>query len=286
MTSRWPLNPLCHKLGENLQRPMGSGDNLWEQIGVSVYPTAGKQTREDVFGCREVSSTITRGGKPCCKGGHTVGSRRQRGLYQSDIPCPKVRRLMAPSDKLEITEQVSNYPSFQNGINQDSKGVQRGDWLVKLDLKDAYLMVPIHSSHQKYLRFQWQGQTWKFKVLPFGLSSAPYTFSKLMKPVVSTLRKLGIRSILYLDDKLIMARSKEEARRHLATAMELLVALGFIIKLKKSTLSPTQELEFFGFLLNSHNMTIALPTHKLHAVKMARQIENTALTLWSLHFWL
>ena len=157
--------------------------------------------------------------------------------------------------------------------------MQRGDWLVKLDLKDAYLTVPIHSSHQKYLRFQWQGQTWEFKVLPFGLSSAPYTFSKLMKPVVSTLRKLGIRSILYLDDMLIMARSKEEARRHLATAMELLVALGFIINLKKSTLSPTQELEFLGFLLNSHNMTIALPTHKLHAVKkMARRMANQRRT--------
>ena len=100
-----------------------------------------------------------------------------------------------------------------------------------------------------------------------SLSSAPYTFSKLIKPVVSTLRKLGIRSILYLDDTLIMARSKEEARRHLATAMELLVALGFIINLKKSTLSPTQELEFLGFLLNSHSMTIVLPVHEHHAVK-------------------
>ena len=30
------------------------------------------------------------------------------------------------------------------------KGLMRkGDWLVKLDLKDAYLTVPIHSSHQK-----------------------------------------------------------------------------------------------------------------------------------------
>lgn len=96
---------------------------------------------------------------------------------------------------------------------------------------------------------------------------------------MSTLRKLGIRSILYLDDTLIMARSKEEARRHLATAMELLVALGFIINLKKSTLSPTQELEFLGFLLNSHSMTIVLPVHELHAVKnMARRMANQRRT--------
>ena len=71
---------------------------------------------------------------------------------------------MAPSDKLEITEQICGYSPFQNGINQDSKGLmQEGDWLVKLDLKDTYLTIPIHSSHQ---RFQWQSQTWEFKVLP------------------------------------------------------------------------------------------------------------------------
>ena len=128
---------------------MGSGDHLWGQIGVLVYPTAGKQTREDTLGCRETSSTITRGGKPCCKGGHTV-SRQQGGLYQPDIPYPKIRWLMAPVINLKsCTEHVCDYSSFQNGINQDSKGLKQGvDWLIKLDLKDAYLMVPLHSSHQ------------------------------------------------------------------------------------------------------------------------------------------
>ena len=49
------------------------------------------------------------------------------------------------------------------------------------------------------------------------------------------------------------------------------MALGFIVNLKKSTLTLTQELEFLGFLLSSYNMTIGLPTHKLHALKkMAR----------------
>ena len=55
-----------------------------------------------------------------------------------------------------------------------AKGLmQTGDWLVKLDLKDAYFSVPIHPSSQKFLKFKWRGQTWQFKALPFGLSSAP-----------------------------------------------------------------------------------------------------------------
>ena len=58
-------------------------------------------------------------------------------------------------------------------------------------------------------------------------------------------------------------------------------SIGLIINLKKSTLSPTQELELLGFLLNSH-MIIALPAHKHHTVKkMARQMANQRrTTLW------
>ena len=74
-----------------------------------------------------------------------------------------------------------------------------GDWLVKLDLKDAYLSVLIHASHQKFLRFHWESKEWQFQALPFGLSSAPYILTK-----VARMRQLGIRLILYLDDMLIM----------------------------------------------------------------------------------
>ena len=89
-----------------------------------------------------------------------------------------------------------------------------------------------------------------------------------MKLVISILRKLGIRSILYLDDLLIMSRSKEDARKHLATAVELLITLGFIINLKNSVLSPTQGLEF-----------LALPSHKLHSLKkLVRQMMSQEKT--------
>jgi len=137
--------------------------------------------------------------------------------------------------------------------------IQKGDWLLKLDLKDAYLSVPIHEDHQKYLRFRWDDRTWQFRALPFGLSSAPQTFTKLLKPVVCTLRRLGVRLILYLDDMLIMSQSRHEIRAHLATTMELLCALGFIINMKKSVFTPTRSIEFLGFAVDSTTMTIRLP---------------------------
>ena len=43
--------------------------------------------------------------------------------------------------------------------------VQRMDWMVKLDLKDAYLQVPIHKEHQCLLQFQWEHKTYQFVCL-------------------------------------------------------------------------------------------------------------------------
>ena len=160
------------------------------------------------------------------------------------------------------------------------KGLVRpGDGLLKLDPKDAYLTIPIHRTDQKYLRFRWQGRTWKFQVLPFGLNSAPQTFTKLTKPIVSTLRSLGVRLILYLDDMLLMADSRQEALLHLGAALEILVALGFVINTKKSVFKPSQELEFLGFNINTLKMRISLPHQKFHSLRsLVRKILNQSQT--------
>ena len=57
---------------------------------------------------------------------------------------------------------------------------------------------------------------------------------------------------VYLDNMLIKETTRERARKHplLAAALELLVALGFVVNTNKSVTDPTQSLEFLGFLLS------------------------------------
>ena len=59
-----------------------------------------------------------------------------------------------------------------------------------------------------------------------------------MKPVVGLLRQLGIRLIIYLDNMLIMAQSRDIALQHASTALALLQGLGFMINYLKSVLAP------------------------------------------------
>ena len=149
--------------------------------------------------------------------------------------------------------------------------IQEGDWMVKIDLKDAYFAVPIHRDHQQWLRFHWRDQDYQFCCLPFGLSSAPRVFTKITRPIVAWLRQLGVRLIAYIDDFLLLAPSKEEAHVQAQLMTTVLQALGFSINNEKSTLVPCQEIEFLGVIVQSHPPALRLPQHKLQMLKSKAQ---------------
>ena len=81
--------------------------------------------------------------------------------------------------------------------------LQPQEWITKIDLKDAYHHIPVHVNIRKYFRFVIARKTYQFRVLPFGLSTAPRKFTKTLAPVVQLLRTQGIRFHANLDDWII-----------------------------------------------------------------------------------
>ena len=129
--------------------------------------------------------------------------------------------------------------------------VQRGDWMVSLDLRDAYLQVLIHPDSRKYLGFVAFGQVYQFKVLCFGLSTAPQVFTRVMAPVLTFLRRAGIRIRRYLDDWLIQAASRSQVLLALDAVLQLCLYPGIVVYWEKSYLVPAQQMIYLGVLLDS-----------------------------------
>ena len=144
----------------------------------------------------------------------------------------------------------------------------QNDWLAKLDLKDAYFTVPIHPDHQKFLRFVVEQVQYQFKCLPFGLSCAPWAFTKVLRPVAAFLWTLGVRVIVYIDDMLIMGESPDVVKNHVTAMVALLEGLGFIVNMDKSVLCPTQQLEFLGLQVNSADLHLRLPGEKIKQIRV------------------
>ena len=139
--------------------------------------------------------------------------------------------------------------------------------MTKVDLKDAYFTIPIHTSNRPVLRFSVRDCHYQFTCLPFGLSSAPWVFTKTLKPVTTLLRELGVRLVIYIDDILVMAETPEMARDHTLGLIYLLENLGFIVHPEKTQSTPTQEIEFLGMQVDSRTMELRVPGTKLKKIR-------------------
>lgn len=142
------------------------------------------------------------------------------------------------------------------------KLLQPNFFMATVDLKDAYYTVPISKEHRKFLRFKFRSDIFEFGVLPFGLSAAPYVFTKITKPIVTYLRKRGIFVVVYIDDFLIIAKDAQECANNVKITVQLLEQLGFHINYHKSSLTPKQNCRFLGFILDTKHMSINLPVEK------------------------
>lgn len=196
------------------------------------------------------------------------------GFYSRLFLVPKKGGSMRPVIDLSYLNRFIQNSHFQmESILCLKTIIKKGDFMTSIDLKDAYLSVQVHKSSQRYLRFQWEGKCYTFRGLPFGLNTAPRVFTKLTKPVVSFLRKRGVRMIAYLDDFLLLGSTKTESNTNTSMAVQLLQSLGFTVNREKSHLEPCQQITFLGFIINSETLTLSLPMEKVN--KIIHKCQNT-----------
>jgi len=99
-------------------------------------------------------------------------------------------------------------------------------------------MVPIAPQFQ-HLLFKLKEKIYQFNCLPLGLCTAPRVFTKILKPAMEMLRSLSIEMVVYMDDVLLMAESKQKLTEHVQLILFRLENLGFVVNSKKSILVPS-----------------------------------------------
>lgn len=193
-----------------------------------------------------------------------VEENRKEGFLSTFFLVPKKECGHRPIINLKRLNQFIPHHHFKvEGIHMLKDLLRKGDWMAKIDLKDAYFAVPISEPDKKYLRFRWDQEVYQFNCLPFGLSCAPWVFTKIIEAATAVLREMGIRLIIYIDDMLIMAESETLLKDHVAGTVYLLENLGFVINLPKSILEPQRTIDFLGFQVDSSTMELKLPGNKM-----------------------
>lgn len=102
-----------------------------------------------------------------------------------------------------------------------------------------------------YCCFEWGGRIYRWNVLPFGISIAPRSFSKIMKLLVSKWREEGIRCSSYIDDMVFFFESEERALEGRARILRDLERFGLAINADKAHLMPSTCVTYLGYELDS-----------------------------------
>ena len=142
-----------------------------------------------------------------------------------------------------------------------------GERMFKFDLKSGYHHVEIAVHHRKYLGFEWEGHFYVFAVLPFGLASAPYVFTKLLRPLVRFWRANGLKALMYLDDGIMAVRGEEEAKKASGWVRNTLQKSGFVINEDKSVWTPSYCIAWLGFEIDLLKGQINVRKSKLQALQ-------------------
>ena len=109
--------------------------------------------------------------------------------------------------------------------------------MLSFDLKSGYHHVDIHRQHRQYLGFSWHHESnigyYVFSVLPFGLSTACYLFTKLMRPLVKYWIQQGLRIVLYLDNGIVAVQGEQAALVASKAIQEDLDRAGLVVNVAK-----------------------------------------------------
>ena len=106
------------------------------------------------------------------------------GFYNRLFLVPKPNNKWRPILDLSHLNQFLKVEKFKMETPETIRtSLLQGEWVTSVDFKDAYFHIPIQKQSRKYLRFQVQDQTYQFKALPFGLSTAPMEFTVITKEV-------------------------------------------------------------------------------------------------------
>ena len=188
-------------------------------------------------------------------------------------PIFDVPKRDSPSSRVILNLKTLNQYIYKTsfkleGIQVIQNMIRHGDYLVSIDLRDAFLMLSMFPEFFRFLCFDWEDIRYCFTTMPFGLCCAPRIFTKVMLAVLKFLRQRGLRVSAWFDDIIIAAESVSLLLEHLHFAKLILKSLGFLINDSKSSFIPSQTMLHLGFIWNTVPPTLSIPVGKVTDLKL------------------
>ena len=143
----------------------------------------------------------------------------------------------------------------------------KNHFATSLDISSAYHHVPVAPWAQPYLCFNYDGQTYCYTAMPFGLNTAPRTFTLLMRQCIKAVReRWQVTAVHYLDDLLFLHADPVYLAKTTMEIVHFLASVGWVINMEKSELQPKQLFVYLGWEWDSRGPSVRLPQARVSAI--------------------
>ena len=159
--------------------------------------------------------------------------------------------------------------------------LEQGGFGFKFDISQGYHHIDIHPDFQKYLGFSWVingvQRFFMFLVLPFGLTSAPFIFTKVVRVLIKFWRSQGIKICCFIDDGFGCNANLPQTKAHSQIVRMSLGDAGFVVNENKSIWFPTQSITWIGLTVDFKEGTLTTSLKRVESLKIT--INSTIATL-------
>ena len=187
--------------------------------------------------------------------------------YIFPVPKKTIGEFRIIFDLTELNKFIAKVHFQMDSLFSIMALISPGDFLVSIDLSDAYHSVAMHSSSMPFLAFLLSKVYYQFACLPQGLSSSPRVFTMLMRVVLTFLRSRSVKIAGWIDDFILSASSADLISSHASFTIQTFRELGFLPNIAKSHLKPVQQLNHLGLIWDTVSYTVSVPPDKLLAVQ-------------------
>ena len=140
----------------------------------------------------------------------------------------------------------------------------QGTLLAKMDIKQAYRMIPVHPEDRYLLGMRWQETVFVDKTLPFGLRSAPLIFSAVADALQWMMQRNGATFVdHYIDDFITVGSPGTDECANNIRIMHLTCSEAGTPVVEEKSEGPATVLPFLGIEIDSVAMELRLPADKL-----------------------
>ena len=169
------------------------------------------------------------------------------------------------NDSINAQDFTLSYCSVDDAFAMVS-ALGKGTLMAKIDLKNAFRLIPVRPEDWNLLGIRWQNQYYIDTCLPFGLRSAPFLFNQLADAIHWSLQhNHGVHNVLhYLDDFFTAGKpATTDCSNNLQAMLSLCRRINAPVKTSKIE-GPSTQLTFLGIVINTENMTAGIsPEHKV-----------------------